>query len=81
MRNSAFFTNKIQNFFSYPKAETLGSSANALFRQLADRQLFSSLIIPRAASATRALLRLSPCHRTQTESAEANLCLFPAPLT
>ncbi len=42
--------------------------------------ILKSLIDPRTASATRALLRLMPCHRAETVPTEVGVRLFPAPL-
>jgi len=38
------------------------------------------IIVPRTASATRALLRLLPCYRTYSDPTEVGLQAFPAPL-
>lgn len=47
----------------YREVITLGLMTNTLPR-IAGIDIFSNLVVPRTASATRALLRLSPCHRT-----------------
>ena len=53
----------VKKFFSRPVAETLGSSANTFSIYTLLRVYRINLINPRTASATRALLRLHPCHR------------------